>query len=72
MFCKKCGKEIKDTWVKCPYCGTEATKEEETKENGRKDEPKPQPITGIENFNLTHKYYYSFISTNCNKNKKCG
>lgn len=22
MFCTNCGKEIEDTWVKCPYCGT--------------------------------------------------
>lgn len=21
MFCTKCGKEVEDTWVKCPYCG---------------------------------------------------
>ena len=72
MFCKKCGKEIKDTWVKCPYCGTEATKEEETKENGRKDEPKPQPITGIENVNVPQKDSDSFNATNGNNNKKGG
>ncbi len=23
MFCKNCGKELRDEWVKCPYCGTE-------------------------------------------------
>lgn len=21
MFCTKCGKEVVNTWVKCPYCG---------------------------------------------------
>lgn len=21
MFCKNCGKELEDSWVKCPYCG---------------------------------------------------
>lgn len=21
MFCEKCGKEVKDNWKKCPYCG---------------------------------------------------
>lgn len=23
MFCKKCGKELNDEWVRCPYCGAE-------------------------------------------------
>ena len=31
MFCKKCGKEVEDTWNKCPYCGEEL-KESKTKE----------------------------------------
>lgn len=22
MFCTNCGKELEDTWVRCPYCGT--------------------------------------------------
>ena len=23
MFCNNCGKELKNEWIKCPYCGTE-------------------------------------------------
>ena len=23
MYCTHCGKEIEDTWVKCPYCGAD-------------------------------------------------
>ena len=25
MFCKKCGKEIKETWKVCPNCGEPIT-----------------------------------------------
>lgn len=31
MFCKDCGKEVKEAWNKCPYCGSEL-KEEKAKE----------------------------------------
>lgn len=32
MFCTNCGREIQDTWVKCPYCGTKVIKSEKAKE----------------------------------------
>lgn len=32
MFCKNCGKEVQEDWVKCPYCGKEL-KEEFTQNN---------------------------------------
>ena len=22
MFCRECGKEVQEGWIKCPYCGT--------------------------------------------------
>ena len=25
MYCVKCGKQLEDDWVKCPYCGMEVT-----------------------------------------------
>lgn len=72
MFCRKCGKEIEDTWVKCPYCGTKVIKEEETNENGRKDESQIQPITEMENVNVPQNDPDSFNSTNGKKRKNGG
>ena len=37
MFCEKCGKELKEEWVKCPYCGQMAV------DNGRADEKMQMP-----------------------------
>lgn len=28
MFCTNCGKEVEDTWIKCPYCGTIVERDE--------------------------------------------
>ena len=72
MFCKKCGKEIEDTWVKCPYCGARVTKEKETKENGRKDESQIQPIKEMENVNVPQNNPDSFNSTNGKERKNGG
>ena len=72
MFCKKCGKEIEDTWVKCPYCGARVTKEKETKENGRKDESQIQPIKEMENVNVPQNDPDSFNSTNGKERKNGG
>ena len=22
MFCRECGKEVQEGWIRCPYCGT--------------------------------------------------
>lgn len=33
MFCKSCGKELQDDWKKCPFCGSEGSKN--TGINGR-------------------------------------
>lgn len=40
MFCEKCGKELKDNWKKCPYCGQTVGKDDvkmrgETKMSGQ-------------------------------------
>lgn len=40
MFCEKCGKELKDDWKKCPYCGQTVGKDDvkmggETKMSGQ-------------------------------------
>ena len=59
MLCKKCGKEIKDTDLKCPYCNEEVKKEElpkekvkeEVKEVPPKEEAKENPIKEKKPFN---------------------
>ena len=32
MFCTTCGKELKEEWSICPYCGNETNDENEKKE----------------------------------------
>lgn len=37
MFCRKCGKELEDNWIQCPYCGESVNEKSEV-------EKKRQPI----------------------------
>ena len=37
MFCRKCGKELEDNWIQCPYCGEAVNEKSEV-------EKKRQPI----------------------------
>lgn len=46
MFCKKCGKEVKDKWSHCPYCGNEIPSDYST-ENKEKREDESISIGGI-------------------------
>ena len=38
MFCEKCGKELKDDWKKCPYCGNEIFEKVENTETSAETE----------------------------------
>ncbi len=38
MFCEKCGKELKDDWKKCPYCGNEIFEKVENTETSAEAE----------------------------------
>jgi uncharacterized membrane protein YvbJ len=33
MFCKNCGKEIENSWKRCPYCSVEVENKIERVEN---------------------------------------
>ena len=49
MFCTNCGREIQDTWVKCPYCGTKVIKSEKAKEKETEEmneKPNPPAVLG--------------------------
>ena len=56
MFCTNCGKEVEDTWKKCPYCGGPLTAEEKKSEDDAREVFKEEPHKG-----KTEKDQYSII-----------
>lgn len=40
MYCIHCGKEIEDTWVKCPYCGADIVNGNQILSNGEENNNK--------------------------------
>lgn len=46
MFCTNCGKEVEDTWKKCPYCGKPLTTEEKKSEDDSQEVFKEEPHKG--------------------------
>ena len=44
MFCKNCGKELLDSDVFCPYCGSKIEKDDVKVEEEVKEEPKFEEV----------------------------
>ena len=68
MFCTNCGKELEDTWVKCPYCGT-VVESDEDKEQDAQPEVHSNPTENKGDENSSSEYIPKYKMENTGKIK---
>ena len=70
MFCRECGKEVQEGWIKCPYCGTLIGNKKSVKKNAENLKETKKHINRQDKMNgKSQQVVNNSISVNGNKSK---
>ena len=65
MFCTRCGKQLEDNWIKCPYCGTKVEEDSDT-ENEIKQQNNIRPESEMPNTNrIKYRSFWKYLILSC-------
>lgn len=65
MFCTRCGKQLEDNWIKCPYCGTKVEEDSDT-ENEIKQQNNIRTESEMPNTNrIKYRSFWKYLILSC-------